>query len=182
MDAITLVVMLGGFALIGLLAWFFFGPRSSRAAQMRGHVQEIVVTVKGGYSPDVIRARKGVPLRIVFDRKEAGDCSSRVVFPDFRVSKTLAPFARTTLELTPDRAGEFGFACGMNMLHGTLIVKRMARQTGQPNHEHQRSAVGWTDPCGNGELEVDMCSRRGSPAELPTTSRPSWAMSWESMM
>jgi len=118
MDIAQLAVTLGGVGAIGLLAWYFFGPKQSHAARVMGNVQEIVVTVKGGYSPDVIRARKGVTLRLIFDRKEAGECSSRVVFPDFQVSKTLPPFARTTLEFTPDKAGRFGFACGMNMLHG----------------------------------------------------------------
>jgi P-type Cu+ transporter len=39
------------------LGWFFFGPRRARSAQLAGGVQRVVVTVKGGYSPDVIRAR-----------------------------------------------------------------------------------------------------------------------------
>lgn len=86
-------------------------------------MQEIVVIIKGGYSPNIIRVKKGIPLRLIFDRQEAGDCSSRVVFPDFQASKTLAPFTKTTIEFTPDKAGQFGFTCGMNMLHGTLIVK-----------------------------------------------------------
>jgi Cu+-exporting ATPase len=132
MDGSQLAVTLGGVGAIGLLAWYFFGPKQSHAARVMGNVQEIVVTVKGGYSPDVIRVRKGVPLRLIFDRKEAGECSSRVVFPDFQVSKTLAPFAKTTLEFTPDKAGEFGFACGMNMLHGTLIVEDNGAETDKP--------------------------------------------------
>ncbi|HJX12983.1 MAG TPA: cupredoxin domain-containing protein, partial [Dehalococcoidales bacterium] len=122
MPLAEIIVTSGGAAAIAFLAWFFFGPRQAREAQVKGNVQEIVVTVKGGYSPDIIRVKKDVPLRLIFDRREAGDCSSRVVFPDFHASKTLAPFAKTTLEFTPDKAGEFGFACGMNMLHGTLIV------------------------------------------------------------
>jgi Cu+-exporting ATPase len=122
MNVAEIVVTLGGLGVIGFLAWYFFGPKQSSAAQVKGNVQEILVTVKGGYSPDVIRVKKDIPLRLIFDRKEAGDCSSRVVFPDFQASKTLAPFAKTTLEFTPDKAGQFGFACGMNMLHGTLIV------------------------------------------------------------
>ena len=80
------------------------------------------ITVKGGYSPNLIRVREGVPLRLVFDRQEAGDCTSRVVFPDFGISRSLAPFTRTAVEFTPDRSGEFGFACGMNMVHGSLLV------------------------------------------------------------
>ncbi len=118
-----ILVTLGGAALIAALAWFFFGPRAARTAQLQGGRQEIEITVKGGYSPNLIRAREGVPLRLVFDRQEAGDCTSRVVFPDLGVSRSLAPFARTTLEFTPERSGQFGFACGMNMIHGTLVVE-----------------------------------------------------------
>lgn len=151
MSAVEILVTLGGLAVIGFLAWFFFGPKQAKAAQRKGNIQEINITVKGGYSPDVIRVQKGVPLRLIFDRQEAGDCSSRIVFPDFQVSKTLAAFARTTLEFTPDKVGEFGFACGMNMLHGTLIVEE-AEVTAEPTegpshrddghtHEHAR-AVG----------------------------------------
>jgi Cu+-exporting ATPase len=131
MNITELIVTLGGLGIIGFLAWYFFGPKQSSAAQVKGHVQEIVVTVKGGYSPDVIRVKKDVPLRLIFDRKEAGDCSSRVVFPDFRASKTLSPFAKTTLEFTPDKVGQFGFACGMNMLHGTLIVDEDGAKAGE---------------------------------------------------
>jgi len=86
-------------------------------------VQEIQIMVKGGYSPNLIRVQEGVPLRLVFDRQENSDCSARVVFPDFGVSRSLAAFGRTTVELLPTRAGQFGFACGMNMLHGTLVVE-----------------------------------------------------------
>ena len=123
MPVAEIAVTLGGVAAIAFLIWFFFGPKQAQAAQRKGNIQEINITVKGGYSPDIIRVQKGVPLRLIFDRQEAGDCSSRVVFPDFHASKTLPAFARTTLEFTPDKAGEFGFACGMNMLHGTLVVE-----------------------------------------------------------
>jgi Cu+-exporting ATPase len=112
-----------GVALIALLSWFFFGPKQARRAELRGGMQEVEITVKGGYSPNLIKVKEGVPLRLIFDRQENSDCSSRIVFPDFGVSKSLAAFGRTTVELMPARTGEFGFACGMNMLHGTLVVE-----------------------------------------------------------
>ncbi len=123
MTLAEIAVSLGGIGAISLLAWFFFGPKKARRAQVSGNVQEIEITVKGGYSPDIIRVKKGIPLRLIFNRQEAGDCTSRVVFPDFHASKTLAPFAKTTLEFTPDKVGQFDFACGMNMIHGSLIVE-----------------------------------------------------------
>jgi Cu+-exporting ATPase len=118
-----IVVTAGGLSLIAALVWFFFGPKESRRAELRGGVQEVDVTVRGGYSPALIRVRQGVPLRLVFDRQEGGECTSEVVFPDFRVRRALPAFARTTVELVPERSGEFGFACGMNMVHGRLIVE-----------------------------------------------------------
>lgn len=123
MSGLEIGVTLGGIGLIAALTWFFFGPKKAREAEVRGGVQEVRITVKGGYSPDIIRVKEGVPLRLVFDRQEASDCSSRIVFPDFQVSKSLPAFGTTTLEFTPDKSGEFGFACGMNMLHGRLIVE-----------------------------------------------------------
>ncbi len=147
-------------------------------AQVKGNVQEIEITVKGGYSPDIIRVQKGVPLRLIFNRQEAGDCSSRVVLPDFQVSKTLAPFAKTTLEFTPDKAGEFGFACGMNMLHGTLIVEEGERavepaeapapQRGNGHtHEHAQ-AVGVGPTMQVGEMEQVEFAIMGGGVTCPT--------------
>src|SRR5215475_10792969 len=123
MNVADISVLLAAVVAIGGLGWFFFGPRRARSAQLEGGVQRVVVTVKGGYSPDVIKARQGVPLEMVFDRQESGDCTSRVVFPDLAVSAALPAFQRTTVRLAPASAGTFGFACGMNMVHGTLVVE-----------------------------------------------------------
>ena len=123
MSVSDIAVVVGGAALVGFSWWFFFGPKRARSASVVGGVQEVAVTVKGGYSPDLIRVTEGVPLRLVFDRQEAGDCTSRVVFGDFGVSKSLPAFGTATLEFTPDRVGRFDFTCGMNMIHGTLVVE-----------------------------------------------------------
>ena len=123
MNFADFVVIVAGLALSGFLAWFFFGPKKVREADLVGRVQEVRVTVKGGYSPDLIRVRQGVPLRMVFDRQESGDCTSRVVFSDFALNKSLPAFAKTTVEFTPQKSGQFDFACGMNMIHGRLIVE-----------------------------------------------------------
>jgi P-type Cu+ transporter len=116
-----IIVLIAAATAIAGLGWFFFAPRRARTAQLAAGVQRITVTVRGGYSPDVIRARQGVPLELVFDRQESGDCTSRVVFPDLAVSASLPAFEQTTVRLAPP-AGTFGFACGMNMVHGTLII------------------------------------------------------------
>ncbi len=128
-------------ALSAFLAWFFFGPRKARTAALVGNIQEVEVTVQGGYSPDHLRARQGVPLRIIFRRQESGECTSRVVFPDFGVNQLLPAFAQTAVQLMPASAGEFGFACGMNMVHGTLVVEPASLSESSPkpiDRAHER--------------------------------------------
>ena len=107
---------------VAALAWWFFGPKPAAEAELAGGVQEIRVRVRGGYTPGRIHARPGAPLRLVFDRQESGDCTSRVVFPDLGVSADLPAYAQTAVSLPAQAPGEYGFACGMNMIHGVLAV------------------------------------------------------------
>ncbi len=119
--------------------WFFFAPRKAYRAPLRDGVQEAVVEVKGGYNPAVIEAEAGMPLRLIFDRKEDGECSSHVVFSDFGVDLALPAFRTTTLTLHPNEPGEYGFACGMNMLHGTLRVVPGKHHAAMPKEHSNRS-------------------------------------------
>lgn len=116
-------------ALTALLGWYFFGPKSSRRADLSDGVQVATVTVKGGYSPSLVEVQAGTPVRLLFDRQESGDCSSRVVFADFKINQTLPAYATTAVEFTPTEPGEFEFACGMNMLHGRLRVAAASSAT-----------------------------------------------------
>src|SRR6266487_3426414 len=134
MASADVVVVVAAVLVLAGLGWFFFGPRRARSAQLDGGVQRAVVTGRGGYSPEVIRLRQGIPVQLTFDRQESGDCTSRVVFPDFQVSAALPAYRQTTVRLTPASKGTFGFACGMNMVHGTLVVEPAGEpEAGQPD-------------------------------------------------
>jgi plastocyanin domain-containing protein len=124
MDTTEILVVIGGGGLIALVLWYFFGERESVAAAINeSGAQEVRITVKGGYSPDVIVVKQGAPVRLEFYRDETSSCSEQVVFGDFGIARELPAFKTTTIEFTPDKAGEFTFACGMNMLRGKLIVQ-----------------------------------------------------------
>lgn len=124
MDTTEIFVVIGGVGLIALVLWYFFGERESVAAAMtESGLQEVNVTVKGGYSPDVIVVKQGTPVRLNFYRDETSSCSEQVVFGDFGIARDLPAFKTTPIEFTPDKTGEFIFACGMNMLRGKLIVQ-----------------------------------------------------------
>ena len=124
MDSAEVIVVVAAIAAIGFVLWYFFGEREATAARVgeRG-VQEVKVTVKGGYSPDVIVVKAGKPVRLDFYRDETASCSEQVVFGDFGVARDLPAFKTTTIELTPTEAGEFAFTCGMNMMRGKLVVE-----------------------------------------------------------
>lgn len=125
MDTSEIFVTAGGIAAIAFVLWYFFGEKERVAAAVgHGGVQEVKVTVKGGYSPDVIVVKQNQPVRLDFYRDETASCSEQIVFGDFGIARDLPAFKTTPIEFTPDRAGEFTFTCGMNMMRGKLIVER----------------------------------------------------------
>ncbi|HVK03059.1 MAG TPA: cupredoxin domain-containing protein [Armatimonadaceae bacterium] len=124
MDGSEIAVAVGGIGLIALILWYFFGEREAVAARaVAGGVQEVNVTVKGGYAPDVIVVKQGQPVRLNFYRDETSSCSEQIVFGDFGVARDLPAYETTPVEFTPEKAGEFVFTCGMNMLRGKLVVQ-----------------------------------------------------------
>ena len=120
-----LIVTVFGVLLIVLVNWYFFFSRKKvtlAKVKERG-IQEVKVIVKGGYSPDVILVKKGVPVRLDFYRDETADCSDTIVFGDFKIRKPLPAFKTTAIEFTPEKEGEYVFTCGMGMMRGKLIVR-----------------------------------------------------------
>jgi len=120
-----LVVTIVGILLILLVNWyFFFSKRKTKAIRIQDEgIQEVQINVKGGYDPDVIEVKKGLPVRLNFYRDETADCSDTIVFSDFNIRKPLPAYKTTAVEFTPEREGEYVFTCGMGMLKGKLIVK-----------------------------------------------------------
>ena len=125
MNADQVIVTLAGLLAIAGVAWFFWGPRGEgvKAGLNSAGVQEAMILVKGGYTPDTIVVAAGTPVTLNFRREETAACSERVLFPAFGRSADLPEGEVVPIELTPEEPGEYGFECGMGMLHGRLIVK-----------------------------------------------------------
>jgi plastocyanin domain-containing protein len=124
-SATDLLAIVGGIAAILWVNWYFFfaGRSATDAAVASGGVQEVEIRVAGGYSPAHVRVRRGVPVRLVFDRQENSGCSEEVVLPEFGIRRYLPPGERTAVEFTPDRPGRYEFTCGMSMLRGSVTVE-----------------------------------------------------------
>jgi plastocyanin domain-containing protein len=125
MNTPQIFVILSGIVLTILIAWYFwFAPKAqTRVAVSESGAQEVAITVKGGYTPDVIVVQKGRPVRFTFTRQESSACSEMVLFPDFNQSAKLPEGEQVNVEFTPDKPGEYGFQCQMGMLRGKLIVE-----------------------------------------------------------
>jgi plastocyanin domain-containing protein len=125
MTTSQILVTVGGLALSVLIGWFFwFAPKTkTQAAVGAGGAQEVAVTVKGGYTPDLIVVKAGQPVRLRFTRRETSACSEMVLFPDFNQSAKLPEGEEVNVEFTPDKPGEYGFQCQMGMLRGKIIVE-----------------------------------------------------------
>lgn len=112
-----------GLGLIGLeLWWFLLSKPKSRKATTTGGLQEVTVTVDGGYDPNHIVVVAGQPVRLNFYRKDPSSCLEEVRFPDFRIAQALPVNQTTPIEFTPTQPGRYEFACGMNMVRGTVEV------------------------------------------------------------
>ena len=126
-QALLLVVVAFGC----VLAWKAAPLLSNRAPAAANAVPvphappgSVLVTVNMvGFDPAEIPAIAGQPLKLAFFRPNANNCASEVVFPDLGVKKALPPGETTVVDITPPKSGSLGFACGMNMLKGKLIVR-----------------------------------------------------------
>jgi len=120
-----ILVTLGGLGFIAFVVWFFWlvKRKGSRAAVASSGIQEVLVVVKGGYTPDLIVVEHGRPVRLKFRREESASCSEMVLLPDFQKSASLPQGEVVPIEFLPEKPGEYGFQCQMGMFRGKLIVE-----------------------------------------------------------
>ncbi|MDV0430432.1 cupredoxin domain-containing protein [Lactiplantibacillus sp. DA1] len=119
------LVLLVGLLGIGFILWWFFGKHTTTTAtaSAAGGLQRVDVEVKGGYSPEQIVLKKGVPAVLNFTRKDASGCLDHVVFSDFGINQELPQNQVEAITIDTSKSGEYQWACGMDMFHGKLIIK-----------------------------------------------------------
>ena len=90
------------------------------AAALSGNVQKISVSVgASGYNPNVIKLKAGVPTEITFG--QSSGCTGIVQSQQlgFQADLTSGP---QTVKLAALQPGTYGFACGMGMVNGQIVV------------------------------------------------------------
>ncbi|WP_208099087.1 cupredoxin domain-containing protein [Nostoc sp. 106C] len=122
--AIKGAVTVGGLALIGLeLWWFLLSKPKSQTAQAYHGIQEVSITVDGGYEPSRVVVNAKQPVRLNFLRRDSSNCLAKIKLPDFHIAQDLPLNKVTAIEFTPDNPGTYSFTCGMNMFRGVIEVQ-----------------------------------------------------------
>lgn len=114
-----ILVLIGSILGIGFVHWFFL-MKDQREVVANGSVD---IVVEGGYNPEAVVIPKGKTTKLNFIRKDSSGCLEEVVLGDLKVRKYLPLNETVTVEITPQKKGEFKYSCGMNMYHGKIIIK-----------------------------------------------------------
>lgn len=131
MTLTEIIVLIGSIITSLAILYYFFGPKGEVAsAQTNTHHQRLTVVVDGGYSPSQLQLKANLPTEIIFDRRDHGECTDWVIFDRFpnqanlEVKSYLPEGKQTAVKFTPTKEGVYGFACGMGMNHGKLIIEK----------------------------------------------------------
>ena len=93
-------------------------PGAARAEQR----VKIRVTSKG-FEPAMVRLKAGVPTVLVVTRTTDRTCATELVIPSRKIRQALPLRRPVEIRLGPEKAGRLRFACGMDMVLGTLVVE-----------------------------------------------------------
>jgi uncharacterized protein len=97
-------------------------PDSSTASVENGY-QKVDITIdQGGYIPNSIQVKKGIPVKLTVTAKEVYTCALAFRIPSLGISKNLRPNTSETFEFTPSGAGRIPFSCSMGMYRGVIEV------------------------------------------------------------
>ena len=82
-----------------------------------------VVVTKDGFKPASFTVRKDIPVQLTFVRQVEVTCVTEVVIPNYNIRRELPLKEPVLMEFTPTKTGNIGFACGMNMQRGNIVVR-----------------------------------------------------------
>jgi len=90
---------------------------------VEAHTRTVKIKVdKNGFSPSSIEVEAGHKLNLVFNRADKNNCGNTVVFPKLKIRKNLPVGKDVIVSITPTKAGQINFACGMGMMKGSIVV------------------------------------------------------------
>lgn len=114
--AASLIVIAFVVAVLGGVAW-------AKAKETKGEQVVTIEVTKDGFVPAEVKVKAGHPVKLVVTRKVDRTCATEIVIKDFNINKPLPLNQAVEVLFTPSKPGKFRFACGMDMIAGTIIVE-----------------------------------------------------------
>ncbi|GEO69320.1 cupredoxin domain-containing protein [Levilactobacillus acidifarinae] len=84
--------------------------------------QKETVIVEGSYAPTMVEFKQGVPAELTFLRLNNQGCLDKVHSDALMFNLDLPINAPQTVTIPTDQAGVFDFSCGMDMVHGKVVI------------------------------------------------------------
>lgn len=86
--------------------------------------QEVQLTVTDqGFEPAQVTVEKDRPIVLTVTRKTDATCAKDIVFKEVAVKHALPLNEAVRIELPASPAGTLNYACGMDMIKGTVVVQ-----------------------------------------------------------
>ncbi len=98
----------------------------SAATKPATQASRIAINVtEDGFSPEHVTVPQGKAVTLVFDRKTDDTCAKQIVLEvaGRKIEKDLPLNHPVEVEVTFPEAGELTYACGMDMVRGTITVQ-----------------------------------------------------------
>jgi plastocyanin domain-containing protein len=112
------------FAVLTLAAAFAVLPTPSAAAPAPARERHVNLTVtKKGFEPASVRLKAGQPVRLTVTRRVERTCATEIVIKDYAINQPLPLNKTVEVRFTPRKSGAIRYACGMDMIAGSLVVE-----------------------------------------------------------
>lgn len=96
-------------------------PVTAGTANADGSRSIPIAVKKAGYEPASIQAKPGEQLKLIFTRVEPTECGAQVKVDNGKVYD-LPMNQPVEIAVTAPASGKVGFACGMDMMAGVIVV------------------------------------------------------------
>ena len=110
--SIVAAVLIGGALVISKNAG---SEVSENNVSIENGKQIIEITARGGYYPQVSKAKSGVPTILRIRTSGTFDCSSSVRIPELGITKILPNSGSTDIDIGTPKQGSLSGSCGMGM-------------------------------------------------------------------
>jgi plastocyanin domain-containing protein len=100
-------------------------PRAEAPAPVASSgAQEIALTVTdAGFQPAEVQVAKDRPIRLTITRKTDATCAREIIFKEIAVKQDLPLNQAVTVDLPAQPSGTLHYACGMDMIKGSVVVQ-----------------------------------------------------------